>query len=134
VDVNWTGAICVSEIDGFLDHVARLSNVVEEIRALGGSSKHRSGVRRAAFPGRLVQRPETLPDDAGIAADRQHRIRIGHGDGEAGKQIEGAGAGGGKAHAQTVGIDGVAASHKRSSLLVAHDDRPDLAGVLERHH
>ena len=134
VDVDRPGAAFEGEIDRFLDDVAGLGNVVEEERALGGGGEHRLRVRRAAHARGLVQGAFALPDDARITGDRQDRIGIRHRHREPGEQVEAAGPGGGEAHAQAVGIDGVAAGHERGGLLMAHDHRPDLGGVLERNH
>ncbi len=101
---------------------------------LGGGGEHGLRVRRAVHARRLVQRTLALPDDARITGDRQNRIGIRHRHGKPGEQVEAAGPGGREAHAQAVGINGVAAGHERGGLLMAHDHRPDLGGVLERNH
>ncbi len=134
VDVDRPGTAFEGKIDRFLDDVTGLRNVVEEERALGGGGEHGLRVRRAAKARGLVQGAFALPNDARKTGDRQDRIGIRHRHREPGEQVEPAGPGGREAHAQPVGIDGIAAGHERGGLLMAHDHRSDLGGVLERNH
>ena len=132
MNVHRPRAALASEIDRLLQYAAGLADVVEQEGGFRGGREHRLRIRRAAQAGRLVQRAFAPPHLASETGDRQHRIGIRHRDREAGKQIEGAGPGGGEAHAQAIRINRVAAGHEGGGLLVARHHGPDFCGMLER--
>ncbi len=88
VDMNRAGAALEGEVDGFLQHLAGPGRIGQQERFLGGGGEHLLGVGRAAGAGRLVQRPLALPRQRRKSGNGQHRIGIGHRDGEPGEQVE----------------------------------------------
>jgi hypothetical protein len=66
-----------------------------------------------------------------LAGDRHQRDRVHVGVGDGGNEVGGPGAAGGHAHAHLAGGAGVALGGKGAALLVAGQDRADLAAARE---
>ena len=131
VDQHRAGAAGRGDVEGFLDDPRDVLRVLDEVMVLGdrpADLDHRRFLERVGA------------DDLGgdLPGDGDDRQRVELGVGQAGDEVQGAGAGGRHHDAGPAGDAGVALGREDAALLVAGEDRPDpvpLAGerLVHRH-
>ena len=127
IDEDGAGASGGGDVEGFVDDLGELVEVLDEIVVLGAGAGDAEGV--GFLEG--VAADELAGD---LAGDGDDGDGVHHGVDEAGDEVGGAGAGGGAADADLAGGAGVAFGGEGGVLLVADEDVADVVvveGVVE---
>ena len=113
-----------SDVEGLVQHLRQIGRVFDQVGVLHDRQRDAGHVRLLEGVG-ADEVAAHLPRDG----DEGHRVEVGRGD--AGDQIGGAGAAGGRAHADLAGGARVAVSGVRGALFVAHQHVTQVLGVVE---